>query len=480
MALEEVKSLGDHVLFLGKNTTASCSAAELGLTRGCLYYTLPEDQSFYKFEVEDHGITVILRCLKLPTTWFEADWMMMPTTVRVTYGRRTRIEDIVGKDEEEYNIIEAERNKTSINNDEMENQGQKHNEGELEEARPWGILNEDIVELIASNLHPVGYIYFRAVCKANRSIIPAVYRRSSSTGIIKTRNLSPWLVFSIDSDTIYNFVDPMHNNQKYLMNLSELLIGASIRFSKCGWLLMSKGRKTLFFYNPFTRATIQLPDLPKAYGFVGMSFSSLPTSSDCVVFGIAHDPWYELSIFIIARGNDFWRSRIFLNNNLEKYMPCINNPVFYDGAFYCLDYNGTLGVFSLEDDFIWKVLAKPREHFNAVYPRPLGKSVGIFRLDFSKMVWVKVESLGKLMLFISNTSSLSAIALDSRMENKIYFPRLHGEGILFYSLETGWYHSLGSQHSAKDFYDTKELLNCTWIEPNWSQTTEQELDWLSI
>ncbi|OVA08899.1 Sec1-like protein [Macleaya cordata] len=444
MAWEKVKSFGDHVLFLGQKTVASCSAAELGLTRGCLYYTIPEDQSLYKFEVEDNGITVILPCLKLPTPWFPADWMMMPMTVRVADGRR-RIEDKLGKDEEE-------DNKTSINNDEKENQGQQHNGGELEEARPWGFLNEDIVELIASYLHPVDYIYFRAVCKAYRSIIPAVNWRPSFTGIIKTTYLSPWLVFSTNNDTIYNFVYPMHNYQKCLMNLSELLVGATIRFSKGGWLLMSKGRKTLFFYNPFTRETIQLPDLPETYPFTGMSFSSLPTSSDCVVFGIAPGDTYEVSIFFIARGNDYWGSCIFENTNLQKYMPCINNPVFYDGAFYCLDYNGTLGVFNLEDGFIWKVLAKPQEHFSAVYPSflvecdgkllsvdigPLGNSVGICRLDFSKMVWVKVESLGKHMLFISNTSSLSAIAPHSRMENKIYFARLRGEGSLFYSLDTG-------------------------------------------
>ncbi|OVA04483.1 Protein of unknown function DUF295 [Macleaya cordata] len=258
---------------------------------------------------------------------------------------------------------------------------------------------------------------------------------------------------------------------------------------------MSKGRGTLFFYNPFTRATIQLPDLKRRYNLVSIAFSSLPTSSDYVVFGIAHDDWFEISIFVVAWGNNFWRSRRFLNTNVEKYMPCINNPVFYNGAFYCLDYNGTLGVFNLKNGFIWKVLVKPREHFNAVYPSflvecdgklllvdlgPFGKSVGIFRLDFSKMVWVKVESLGTHMLFISNTSCLSAIAPNSCMENKIYFARLHGEGILFYSLDTGSYHCLGSQHSVKDFYDTTEQLNCTWIEPNWLGTTEQELDWLSI
>ncbi|OVA04482.1 Protein of unknown function DUF295 [Macleaya cordata] len=201
------------------------------------------------------------------------------------------------------------------------------------------------------------------------------------------------------------------------MSLSEMLVGATIRFSKGGWLLMSKGRKTLFFYNPFTKAAIQLPDLPEIYSFTGIAFSSLPTSSDCVVFGIAQDDWFEISIFVC---------NIHLRHCTGKRF--------------------------LEDGFIWKVLAKPRKHFNVVYPSflvecdrklllvdlgPLGKSVEIFSLDFSKMVWVKVESLGKHMLFISNTSCLSAIAPNSCMENKIYLARLHGEEILFYSLGTG-------------------------------------------
>ncbi|OVA08170.1 Protein of unknown function DUF295 [Macleaya cordata] len=499
MASEEVKSLGDHVLFLGRSTTASCSAAELGLTRGCLFYTLPKDQTLYIFDIEDNATTVYLPCLKLPTPWFSPDWMlMMPTTVRVANGRR-RIEDMLGKDEEEDNVIEVEENRTSINDDEKEDQEQKHNGGELEKASTWG-LNGDILELIANYLHPVDYIHFRAVCKANRLIIPAVNWRTSYTENRQTTTFSPLLVFSINNDTIHNFIDPMHNNEKYLMNLSNLLVGATIRFSKGGWLLMSKGMKNVFFYNPFTRATMQLPDLPddNSYEFSGISFSSLPTSSDCIVFAITQWSMDAVSIFVIARGDDFWTYNTYENTNLPKYMeflPCLNNPVFYDGAFYCLDYNGSLGVFNIEGGFTWKVLPKPQEKFNPIYPSFLvecegkllsvdvghvGKSIRIFRLDFSKMVWVKVESLGKRMLFISDTSCLSAIAPHSRMENKIYFPRLHGERILFYSLDTGRYHSLGSRHSALAFYYTKENSNCSWIEPNWSQTTEQELNWLSI
>ncbi|KAI3866308.1 hypothetical protein MKW98_007963, partial [Papaver atlanticum] len=79
MGWKEVTSLGDNVLFYGENTIACCSAVELGLTRGCLYYTLPNNQSLYKFELGGTG-TIILPCLKLPTPWFSSDWIMMPTT----------------------------------------------------------------------------------------------------------------------------------------------------------------------------------------------------------------------------------------------------------------------------------------------------------------------------------------------------------------------------------------------------------------
>ncbi|KAI3931962.1 hypothetical protein MKW98_012372 [Papaver atlanticum] len=39
-----VNSLGDHVLFVGRKNRICCSAAKLGLSRGCLYYTSPVHQ----------------------------------------------------------------------------------------------------------------------------------------------------------------------------------------------------------------------------------------------------------------------------------------------------------------------------------------------------------------------------------------------------------------------------------------------------
>lgn len=174
------------------------------------------------------------------------------------------------------------------------------------------------------------------------------------------------------------------------------------------------------------------------------------------------------------------------------FAPWRNNPVFYNEVFYCLDLRGNLGCIDAKES-TWVVLDEPRGpcssinqsflvelegNLLAVFLSQFRTCVKVFRLDMDTMLWVKVESLGKYMWFISNTSSLSAIAPNSRMANKIYFPRFHGEDIVYDSLDTCKYHTFGSQHySGTDFYNTKEQLYCSWIERNWSQTTAEELDW---
>ncbi|XP_026428601.1 F-box/kelch-repeat protein At1g57790-like [Papaver somniferum] len=286
----------------------------------------------------------------------------------------------------------------------------------------------------------------------------------------------------------------MHNNDKYLMKLSDqLLVGATIRFSKDGWLLLSNGKKSVFCYNPFTRAIICLPDLPDNYVLGGMSFSSVPTSRDCVVIAISN--WYEfvdyneISFLVTELGKSAieWTDYKFdyEGDSQDNFMPCINNPVFSDGDFYCLDYNGMLGVFTMKGGYPnRRVLSKSLKQFGGFYPSYLvecdkklllvnlgqsGKSVNIYELDRTEMVWVKLNSSGKHAVFISCRSSFSAVAPRSCMENKIYFPRLYGERILYYSLDTCRYHYVGSdRHSLQDFHNTKERSSCTWIEPRWS------------
>ncbi|XP_026425250.1 uncharacterized protein LOC113321580 [Papaver somniferum] len=489
MTWEEVESMDDCVFFVSNNTQLSCLASDLGYSKGFVYYTRDEEMSLYKYDLEDDSILLSFPCPDLPRPWCTPEWLIIYATPRFGYSIRTT-EHVSTKNECIHKVIAATEN------------GTLDKKGDKEDVKEWMMLKDDhMVWLISNYLHTLDYIHLRGVGKKYHTMLDL--RRSSSTKTVQTTDLSPWLVFPTHQ-AVYNFVNPMHYNENYLMNVPEFLKASRIRFSKGGWLLLSKG-KTLFFYNPFTRSTVKLPDLPDSclhYAFTGISFSSLPTCSDCVVFAINKRFRDEVEILFIKRGDESWTQDVCSNVYLptrRKNMDFelnFNNPVFYRGAFYCLDLNGTLGIFKLGPDISWEILTMinpPNCEYiyksflvecdgklMSVLLGHLGKWVRIFRLNDIDMVWVEVKHLGQHMFCISNTSCTSAKAPTSRMENKIFFPRLHNEGIVYYSLDTGMYHSFGSKHCAKDYRDSKENLHCSWIEPNWSETQDRYLNWLNI
>lgn len=497
---EEVKILKDYVFFISyfSDTQLSCLASDLGLSKGCVYFTLKCDLSLYKYDLEDESILLSLPCLDIPTPWMSPRWLLIPTTSRVD-DSRTTTDLMLGEDEDIEKVIKATDSRTgTIDKDEAKK--------DTEQARLLIKLDDDIVWAVSDFLHTLDYVHLRAVSKKYRSVIDL--RRYSSTRTVQTTDISPWLISPKYDQSIFNFINPMHDNENYLFNIPELLKGSRIRFSKGGWLLMSKC-ETLFFYNPFTKSTVRLPDLPNVNGFsyTGISFSSLPTASDCLVFAIDKELFRDqVGVFFIKRGDKEWSYDLYTNIYLPEkknldFELTLNNPVFYRGRFYCLDHNGTLGVllgvFKYEHpDISWEILSmKAPPNCGFIYNSflvecegqlisvllgRLGNWVRIFRLNETKMVKSEVKHLGRHMLFLSSTSCISAIAPTSQMENKVYFPRLHNEGILYYSLDTGMYHSLGSRHSAKDYRGSNEKLHCSWIEPNWSEISDDHLDWLNI
>ncbi|XP_026423043.1 uncharacterized protein LOC113318960 [Papaver somniferum] len=486
MAWEEVSSLDDYVFFLGDNNQLSC-LAQSWVFPGVVYFTQDGEISLYKYDLEDKSVSHCLPCPDIPTPWSSPEWLMISAaTPRVDDFKKTR-NHVLGKEAE----IATRATVTSVDKDaEIEH---------IEEAIPSFMDNDDTVRLISDRLHTVEYMHLRAVSKKYRSMLNL---RRSPSRTVRTTGLSPWLFFAKYDQPVYNFVSPMHNNENYLVHIPEVLRGSTVRFSKDVWLLMLKD-KTLFFYNPLSKSIVGLPDLPDDCNLSGISFSSLPTSSDCIVFGIDRFVQETVEITFIRRGDEDWKNyhcnNIYLPPIKTKlgFEPNFNSPVFHRGAFYCLDLNGTLGVFKLENGTSWEILAmvaQPKCEFIyksflvecesnllCVLLGRLGKWVRIFRLNNDAMVWVEVKHLGRHMLFISHTSSISAIAPTVQMENKIYFPRLHDDGIIFYSLDTCLYHCLGCKHSAKDYGNSKENLVCSWIEPNCSETpSDQYLDWFNF
>jgi hypothetical protein len=333
----------------------------------------------------------------------------------------------------------------------------------------------DMVKLIAERLFLVDYLYFRATCKKFHSVAPPIQWRIAAQGL-ENPCLSPWLVL-FGKEGVYSFIDPKHGD-KYLINLPQVLKEGNVICSSIdGWLLVTVNLST-FFFNPFTQEIVPIADQHIVRNFSYMGFSSTPSSSECVVVEIEDVSMTQFIVHFCSPGEENWHDFPF--DDID-FLFDNNRPVFYKGAFYYLCMNGNLGILKLNDgEPSWKVLTEPKPPCNgnlqkflvecdgellSIFVAPFGESVQVFKLNESKMTWIRAENLGNYMIYVSRLSSFSALAKTPGMENKIYFPRLYGESIVFYSLETNNYHTFKSNDV--DFYSSTEELYCCWIEPKW-------------
>nr|GEX19223.1 cation/H+ exchanger, cation/H+ exchanger, CPA1 family [Tanacetum cinerariifolium] len=162
-----------------------------------------------------------------------------------------------------------------------------------------------------------------------------------------------------------------------------------------------------------------LRKLPEAnYNFTSMCFSAPPTSPDCMVVG-------------------------------------------FPGTYECIV-------------LIHFVAREPSWHLLKVIVGKFGELVDVFKWNDSKQEWLKVDNLGKHVIYICGTTCLSIEAKTPEMENLIFFPLLCSKNkkIVFYSLETGMYHTINGGHIQQHFMDflgtTYHLFPHAWIEPSWS------------
>ncbi|XP_028066144.1 F-box/kelch-repeat protein At1g57790-like [Camellia sinensis] len=343
-----------------------------------------------------------------------------------------------------------------------ENLIDRHNLSELENTtvddimRDWTNLPSELLSLILSHLFLYDIKRFRNVCKTWQSVTSQQVEPSPIHCPIAH---SHWLMFFSGYKMPLNFYNPLYEDI-YQMAIPLELSGAVLRFSNNGWLLMSRGEYPMFFFNPFTNAKIDLPDLPEYYYFDTISFSSVPTSSDCTVFGILglfNDiAWFSS----ISRGEESW-TWATVNGNLN-FQPSHTNPIFYNEVFYCLGQDCNLGLFNpKEKDSSWTVLDGPKkphgcdsEHESylmecdgkllSVFVGNKGRGVSVYTLDESEMAWQRVTDLGRKMLFVSHSTSVSSTKVVEGIENKIYFPRFCGKHGIFYCLATNRYGSFGS------------------------------------
>ena len=357
--------------------------------------------------------------------------------------------------------------------------------------RPWSDLPLELVELIASSLPLADRLRFPSVCK----------RWSSTSTSLSSSKRWPWLMYlPNDCNGIYKMFDPLDGKLYSMDNELPADIGRlGLRYSKDGWVLLDDDNYSIFIMNPFSpEEVVYLPDPNFPYMFYGISFSSPPTNSDCIVFGIMDTTIFNGSSVEICTwryGNDAWSTKVYENNT--HFLTARNNPVFHEGRFYCLGRCGNLGVFDPRNNS-WTVLDNPthplsfvrESHYDidamrnvrrkgreqcylvetskgelvSVFVHNNGKPIKVCRLDKLKMSWRKVEDLGDEIVFVDARCSMSIAAPFNGTGNRIYFPRcLCEDGCP----KEGVYYDLKSKnHHTNSKYDVEERATCTWIIPS--------------
>jgi hypothetical protein len=340
----------------------------------------------------------------------------------------------------------------------------------------------DAVEAIAKCLNVFDYLHFRATNRkfrrAARPLVDIEWR-----SIFDDLSNLPLFVLSY-KDNVFTFVHPKQGlKEKYTINF-PLQVNPDdeiICYSKDGWLLLAL-KHSSFFFNPFTKEVLPLAHEPNATVFTHcVGFSHPPTSSECATVECIG----TISFLTFREGE---RIPYFQDNASDKFPVYNRSPVFFNGSFYYLSIEGKLGVMQVSQHAVhggvltWKELNEPlaplANYFNSFLVECDGNllsvfevegqfqnCVHVFKLNELTMTWIKVENLENHMLFLSNSASFSSVATIPGMENKIYFPRLYGQNIVFYSLETNNYHTF--ENEVLNFHHVREQLNSSWIQPRW-------------
>ncbi|KAK6944048.1 F-box domain [Dillenia turbinata] len=308
---------------------------------------------------------------------------------------------------------------------------QKGGKTRKQEQKTWAELPTELLELIISRLGLEDNIRVSAVCKSWQSAAIAV----------RVVNQSPWLMYFPKSGKVFEFFDPARR-KSHSVELPELS-GSSVCYSKDGWLLLCRPRKShVFFFNPFSHELIKLPKFEVSNQIV--AFSSAPTSGGCIIFTIKHVGATVVAISTCNPGATEWTTAHY-PNRLPFVSSIWNKLVFCNGLFFCLSLTGWLGVFDPKER-TWEVLVVPppkcpanffgknwwKGKFMAEYEGELlviytccSENPIVFKLDQINLVWEEMGTLNGATLFASFLSSHSRTDLPGIMRNSVYFSKVH-------------------------------------------------------
>ncbi|XP_014517464.1 F-box protein At3g56470-like [Vigna radiata var. radiata] len=194
----------------------------------------------------------------------------------------------------------------------------------VEEER-WSYMPHDLLSKIADELELMDFLSFRCVCKDWHIASSKVSHEDKSS------KCEPWFLVYEGEGSQCSLLSSKH--KRYISHIPELE-GAECLASCEGWLLLFR-EGSLFFFCPFSKAKIDLPNCPigEVTDHVA-AFSSAPTGQNCTVVVLNCLSNFELQLFMICRGEKAWTRHSYEGFNFIT----MRTALFYEGdEFHFLD-----------------------------------------------------------------------------------------------------------------------------------------------
>ncbi|XP_012829465.1 PREDICTED: F-box/kelch-repeat protein At1g57790-like [Erythranthe guttata] len=394
----------------------------------------------------------------------------------------------------------------------------------------WNNLPQDLVDLILSKVFAKDRHNFSLVCRSWNTVVAASpFRHSPCLMFNQRKKKHVWKL--------------SQNNNFFYMEFPQLQGGTIRFANHGWLLISRGDDETLFFYHPFNHHMIEVPSPSDSNcaGYTTICFFHPPTSPDCFVVGIVTqlDQWSDtVDIGVLKHGEDKWENCTYQS---QIFQSSIGPPILHGGLVYFLDTDGDVATFDIREHgslSSWKVFPdclpkclpeclekhwsrkcikehyfiKPKgeETIFAVFAVHGEREVKVYSLSEtfswelvedlvfyvsnscsfgyttdvrskSTFSWELVEDLGDRVFYVSNSCSFgyTTDVRSKSMKNKIFFPKFHGDNVVYYSLDTHKYHSFEGGYSCNNPHGLKKLNFATWIMPGSTDTElpKESLEW---
>lgn len=392
------------------------------------------------------------------------------------------------------------------------------------QSSDWSQLVSDISESILRRLSLANVIRFQTVCSSWCCVAQAYMSSPSRTPFLE----APWLMLNADEDegsrNNYSFFSLEEKRVFKLKTMREETPKGYCMGSSHGWLVLVDQNADPYLLNPLSGAQIQLPGLRSFPSVVDINhcaegglffqfrvgncveinfFESMKELQEKLYYGVvlSLDPsqnsnyvvvvlyYYGRKLSFCKSGDETWTDLSILQS-----MYCA--ITYYNDELYALTEDGKVEVWDLRNSllpvkrmdvgpnssfpthtdecYVYNYLVALSGHlFLVVRCVDYGSRVRrvlftVYKLDFEKMEWIEVESLGDSVLFLDVKHALSLQSVGECQKNSIYFldcyafEQIVRRELCLFKFEDKSISSICHWDSGYPFWDYKPY----WVVPN--------------